>query len=296
MNSSHLLPDAGGVSTPDGQTHVSIRGVRLALDELMNPALKSREGLDALRDRMAASQPFPHLVVEEWFNPVLLQLVREEFDVLPNRDWKTEFNDQARVERSRVDAEMGPASQLYFSLLNSRAFINVLSQVTGIDGLIADPHLLGGGLHETLAGGHFGIHTDFDRHPCTGLHNELVFITYLNHDWRSDWNGALELWDGGKKRCEVKIEPEFGRSIVMTHGPRHFHGHSLPLAPPPKVTRRSVAAYFYSNRFKDDDQQGGMSSNYLFSSRATKAKKFVKQFIPPILLTAVKHLRGGDRE
>ena len=269
---------------------VIIRGVRLPLGELTHPTLQDADHLDALHQRMLAAKPFPHLVVEDWFNPVLLQLVREEFDDVDRSGWSTETNRYARVERSRGSAGLGPASKLYFATLHSAFFVNVLSRVSGVSDLIADPYLQGGGLHETVAGGSFGIHTDFDRHPCTALNNEMVFITYLNKDWKPEWRGALELWDATKRVCAARIEPDFGRSILMTHGRTHFHGHPAPLAAPPGVTRRSVAAYFYANRFAREDRREPMLSKFLFATRSDRAKAIARQWLPPILLARLKRM------
>lgn len=274
----------------DDSAFITIRGVRLSLDELIEPRLADTAWLDELRSRMQSATPYPHLVVQDWFNPRLLELVREEFDVLPRDGWSTQTNAYARVERSRVGARMGPASQLYFWTLGSSFFLHALSHISGVPDLVADAHLFGGGLHETLAAGSFGIHADFDRHPRTALNNEMVFITYLNKDWQPPWNGALELWDANRKQCVGTVEPEFGRSILMSHGRTHFHGHSKPLAVPPGITRRSVAAYYYANRFAREDRREAMLSTYLFASRSDRSKQVLKQILPPIVIATIKRL------
>jgi 2OG-Fe(II) oxygenase superfamily len=275
----------------DSGAYACIRGVKIFLNALTSPKLKDPIYLTELREKIKTAQPFPYLVVQDWFNPVLLELVRDEFTQVSRAEWKTEFNQHARVERSRTDMVMGPASQLYFSVLNSREFIAVLSYVTGVSDLLPDPTLVGGGLHETLAGGRFGIHTDFDRHPRNGLHNEMVFITYLNHDWHPAWNGALELWDAKQVQCCEKVEPEFGRSIIMTHGKTHFHGHSNPLTPPPGITRKSVAAYYYTNRLAlRDSTTAPMESTFLFASKSERAKALAKRWLPPAIVAPMKKL------
>src|SRR6185295_19567873 len=100
-----------------------------------------------LRSRMQSASPYPHLVVQDWFNPRLLELVRDEFDVLPRDHWSTQTNAYARVERSRVGSRLGPASQLYFWTLGSSFFLHVLSHISGVVDLVHDAHLFGGGLH-----------------------------------------------------------------------------------------------------------------------------------------------------
>jgi hypothetical protein len=136
----------------DDSAFITIRGVRLSLDELIEPRLADLTHLDELRSRMQSASPYPHLVVQDWFNPRLLELVREEFEVLPRDNWSTQTNAYARVERSRVGARMGPASQLYFWTIGSSFFLHALSHISGVADLVSDAHLFGGGLHETLSG------------------------------------------------------------------------------------------------------------------------------------------------
>ena len=123
----------------DDSAFVTIRGVRLSLDELIEPRLADATYLDELRSRMQSASPYPHLVVQDWFNPRLLELVHEEFDVLPRDHWSTQTNAYARVERSRVGARMGPASQLYFWTLGSSLFLHALSHISGVPDLVNDP-------------------------------------------------------------------------------------------------------------------------------------------------------------
>jgi Rps23 Pro-64 3,4-dihydroxylase Tpa1-like proline 4-hydroxylase len=273
--------------------YITIRGTRLSLDALTAPKLHDAQYLDSLRAELGCAQPFAHVVVQDWFSPVLLRLVQDEFAQLPRSQWNTATNHHARVERSNLDASLGPASQLYFSVLNSRFFVGLLSYITGVSDLLPDPTLVGGGLHETLAGGRFGIHTDFDRHPQTALHNEMVFITYLNAGWQSEWGGALELWDAKQRQCCAKVEPEFGRSIIMLHGKTHFHGHSEPLAPPQGVTRKSLAAYFYSNRYAREDRGEPMVSHFMFATRTERIKASLKKWLPPVLTAQIQRRRAN---
>jgi Rps23 Pro-64 3,4-dihydroxylase Tpa1-like proline 4-hydroxylase len=140
-----------------------------------------------------------------WFNPLLLELVLEEFDLYATRDWRNENSKYETTRRSLMGAQFGPASQLYFGIVNSGWFATLLSQVTGVEDLIPDVTLYGGGLHETRNGGKFGIHRDFDRQRRTGLRNEMVFITYLNKGWKPEWRGALELWDKKSIACVTKL-------------------------------------------------------------------------------------------
>ena len=75
--------------------------------------------------------------------------------------------------------------------------------------LIPDPYLFGGGLHELKDGGFLNIHCDFNKHPKMNLDRRINILIYLNHDWKDQYGGALELWDTNMKNCVQKIKPIF---------------------------------------------------------------------------------------
>ena len=262
---------------------VIIRGRRLDLDDLVDKRLQDESYLQNLRARVLSAQPFQHCVEDGWFNPTLLELVYEEFENKTDPAWRT-FTDQYQdTHRWVVGSSLGPASQLYFSIVNSGWFARMLSFITGVDDLLVDVQLYGGGLHETKPNGRFGIHRDFDRHIRTGLHNEMVMITYLNKHWQPEWSGALELWDPTASQKVTSVEPEFGRTILMLHGEASFHGHPHPLTVPEGVVRRSLATYYYSNRSAEADRKARKSSQFLFLSASHRVREIGRAVTPPIL-------------
>ncbi len=92
-----------------------------------------------------------------------------------------------------------------------------------------------------------GAHVDFDRHPQTEWRRAVNLIIYLNHGWREEWGGLLELGEHGK----VTIAPEFGRTVIFECSDHSWHGHPTPIAG--GHVRRSLACYYYS---PDDLPQG----------------------------------------
>ncbi len=280
------------VSGSPGSDHFCIRDTRLAWPELVDGRLFQPDVVHDLHERLRTARPFEHLVVENWFNPTLLELVYEEFDLFGDAGWKHLQNSYEDTRRSAHHARFGPATQLYFAIVNSGWFVDLLAAVSGVEDLIPDPFLHGGGMHETRAGGGFGIHRDFDRHVRHGLSNRMVFITYLNKGWEPAWDGALELWDAEKSACVRRVEPEFGRSILLQHGPSSYHGHPRPLRVPNGRVRRSVAAYYYTNPLAEELRDEQVRSRFLFTQRADGLKRVAKLLTPPIVWMGLKKLAG----
>jgi hypothetical protein len=281
---------------------VTIRGRKLPLDELVVPRLRDEAYIGSMQQAMQGASPFPHLAVDGWFNPDLLDLVAEEFEDDVGPAWRTVNSNQHEfTQRTAPGTELGPACELYFSLVYSGWFVRVLSHLSGVEEPVVDPQRYGGGLHETRTGGHFGVHRDFDRHLRTGLNNEMVFITYLNKNWQPEWGGGLELWDGSATRCMACVEPEFGRSVLLKHNEVSYHGHPHPLSAPEGVSRRSIAAYYYSNQHASMDREARRTSLFLFESRSERLKRVARAFTPPAMWDSLAWLarrqatRGSSR-
>jgi hypothetical protein len=125
------------------------------------------------------------------------------------------------------------------------AFLDFLSALTDIEGLIADPHFRGAGPSLTLPGGHLALHADFNRDRTRHLERRVTVMYYLGKDWREEWGGALELWDAERTKCEASFSPLLDRLVVMAHGDTYWHGHPTPLACPEGRFRASIASYYY---------------------------------------------------
>ncbi|MFM8411426.1 MAG: 2OG-Fe(II) oxygenase, partial [Alphaproteobacteria bacterium] len=119
-----------------------------------------------------------------------------------------------------------------------------------------DPWFDGGGLHETLPGGFLDVHADFNFHGAWFLDRRLNVLVYLNHGWREEWGGCLELWDRDLSRCVKKVVPAFNRTVIFATDDTSFHGHPEPVRCPPGTTRKSVAMYYYSNGRPESERSG----------------------------------------
>jgi len=268
---------------------VLIRGVRLPVAELVDRSLFTPERREQLHARLVEAKPFPHLVIDGIFNPKLLELVVEEFDTHPRSGWFDVKSKYEAVRRSTSELGMGPATQVYFDTVSAGWFTDWLSSLIGVPYLLTDPKLWGGGLHESQTGARFAVHRDFNRHPILGLKNEMVFITYLNKGWQPEWGSALELWDKKADRCEAMVQPEFGRTILLPHGPASYHGHTQPLKAPDDRPRRSVAAYYYTSPLAG--MQHGVEAGTVFmrKHRIDQLKAIARMVTPPVLWTMARN-------
>ena len=210
------------VAGPDqcAQEYVAIGGRTITFDRIVNEAFFAPSKIAELNETFKNWKPFPYLIFEDLFSPILLDLMYLDFNRLRPDELRIYNTMDEKKISTLAFTRLGRASELYFQTVHSAQFIDFLEQITGIEGLIADPGLSNGGLHEIPTGGKFSIHVDFNRHATTKLDNRLVFITYLNKDWLPEYGGALELWSTDEERCEVEICPVFGRSILFGQSSR----------------------------------------------------------------------------
>jgi hypothetical protein len=220
--------------------------------------LKSKVSTDTLAALYRDGKPFPHLILDDCLSGYDVWRVSEQFPK-PDVSWWEYSNPLERKFAKDDLSEESDSIQKVVATLQSRQFTTFLEKVTGISGLIVDQNLRGGGLHQIARGGKLDIHLDYDVHPITKLDRRLNVILYLNHDWPSDWGGALELWSGnasGLIRCERKIAPTLGRLVVFATDGLAYHGHPDPLECPEGVTRKSIALYYYTTPEELSDRTG----------------------------------------
>lgn len=244
------------------------------------------------------AKPFPHLVVDDFFDPAILDDVLGEFPKPGEITWQ-EFNSGHEIKlASAAEASFGPATRLLLYHLNSKTFLEFLSAVTGIDNLIPDPGFEGGGLHQIVPGGKLGVHADFNKHSQYGLDRRLNMLVYLNKSWDEKYGGHLELWNREMTRAEAKVLPIFNRVMIFSTTDYTYHGHPDPLRCPEGMTRKSLALYYYSNGRPAEEITDDHST--LFRARGEadfrltlgqRMRKVAADLLPPIVARGLRKIR-----
>ncbi len=272
----------------------------------MNSTLKFQLDVDHLnhlieiyRSEYSQASPFPNLVIDDFLPPSVLEAILNEFPQAKSGNWQNFENTAEKKLVSTHELHMGELTRFLLYQLNSSTFLSFLEQLTGIDGLIPDPHFVGGGLHQIERGGYLKMHVDFNRHERLKLDRRLNLLIYLNQNWSEEYGGHLELWDQEMIRCEKKILPIFNRCVIFSTTDFSYHGHPEPLTCPEGNTRKSLALYYYSNGRPAAEISEGHST--IFKSRPGEGvlalseskfstKQLIKSCIPPILLDQLKKL------
>ncbi|CAN5661257.1 hypothetical protein BH09MYX1_BH09MYX1_40810 [soil metagenome] len=210
------------------------------------------------RDRYRDARPYPHAVLDGFLGEVEARALSDAFPAPTHAGWmRRDYAEQSarlgQLQRTGFEG-VDPRVRHFLAELSGMAFLDFLGALTGMDGLIADPHFRGAGPALTLPSGHLAVHADFNRDRVRHLERGVTVIYYLGKDWEPAWGGALELWDAACTHCEASYLPLLDRLVVMAHGDAFWHGHPAPLACPDGHFRASIAAYYYTATAAADEE------------------------------------------
>ena len=195
-----------------------------------------------------AASPYPHVVIDDFLPPALLDKVLVWFGADQSGIEDVTFDrPQERFKSSFQPDSLGNELRQLFYSFNSRPFIKIMENITGIKGLIPDPHFLGAGIHEIKQGGHLSVHADFNHHVPMNLERRINVLIYLNKDWELEYGGSLELWDATMGNCVQTIVPVFNRCVIFNTTSNSQHGNPQPIAHPQGTSRKSIALYYYTS-------------------------------------------------
>jgi hypothetical protein len=224
------------------------------------------------RTAFAQGEPFPHVVLDDFLPAEACERVLADFPSPHSELWKQLTSYNQKKLAAQKEGQLPSFTRHLLRELNSPACLQFLERLTGIAGLIPDPYLEGGGLHQIVAGGFLKIHADFNKQQHLKLDRRLNLIVYLNKDWREEYNGHLELWNRDMSRCVRKVLPIWNRAVVFATTELAYHGHPEPLACSPGHSRKSLALYYYTNGRPLEEPSDGHGTIWKERRKAWEAK------------------------
>jgi hypothetical protein len=208
--------------------------------------------LAVLRERFQAARPFRHLCLDGFLLPDLAEQALADF---PAFDPALAINELGRAGGKAVNTRMAGISPFYRRLydhLFSQDFLDTMSAITGIDGLIGDPTLYGGGTHENLHGQELDPHIDFNYLHEGRAHRRVNLLIYLNKDWDSAWGGDIELHSDPRHPQDNRIASyrvDFNRAVLFETNEHSWHGFPeirLPDGGQNGMSRKCISIYLYT--------------------------------------------------
>lgn len=194
-----------------------------------------------------ATKPFHYLIYDDFFVESAAKEILFQYPSVSQGEWDgtTYINQKNKFTMTKFGSEKRLLKNV-FDVLNGDRFLNILTEITGIQNLIGDEELFGGGLHQSTNGAFLDVHVDFNIHSKTKSHRRLNAIIYMNENWKEQYNGYLELWNMKTQQRLEKIKPAFNRLVIFETNEISYHGHPKPLNTPAQLSRKSIAVYYYT--------------------------------------------------
>ena len=263
----------------------------------MKSPLLNELDFNVLKTKCQKAPSFPHFCLDNFLEESFANEVHDSFPSYSEAE-KLGQSFSAVNEKKKIQitdsTKFPPAIYKLHEHLASKDFVDKVSELIGIKNLIADPSMMGGGIHETNSGGHLDVHVDFNYNEELELHRRVNILIYFNKDWHEDYGGYLDLWDKDVKNCLGSYAPIFNRAAGFTTNEISWHGVT-PITCPADRLRKSFAVYYYTKEAPEG--WDGVVHSTIFKARpseyfkggiAMPAEEFVRA--TKGLLAAVKQV------
>jgi hypothetical protein len=222
---------------------------------------------ETLRVQFQTAKPFPFVAIERFLDPAAAVEVAAAYPsfekaLAEGRSFNA-VNERKKVQITDAARFPAPIARLNDELA-SPEFLSGLGYITGMPNLLADPQLVGGGIHMTGPGGRLDVHLDFNYMEERKLHRRLNLLLYLNPEWKEEWGGQIQLWDRDVKKCEASFVPKFNRCVIFETSDISYHG-VMPVSTSAPGPRMSFATYFYTK--EAPAHWTGVAHNTIFKAR-----------------------------
>ncbi|MCA9213462.1 MAG: 2OG-Fe(II) oxygenase [Planctomycetales bacterium] len=210
--------------------------------------------VDKLATEFQNQTPFPSICIDNFLHEDFANEVADAFPTYEEAQTMGRgfhaVNERGKYQITDSSVFPEPIKRLH-NALAAPEFLNIMQTMSGIDGIIADEKLTGGGIHQTGPRGHLDVHVDFNYIVDRKLHRRMNILVFFNRDWKEEWGGKLELWDKDVKVCHREFSPIFNRCCIFQTSEISFHGVTA-VRCPENCARRSFAAYYYTQETNDD--------------------------------------------
>jgi hypothetical protein len=198
----------------------------------------------SLSDKFMNEDPVPLIVLDNFLPTNCAKELEIEIDSIPKEEWKKFTRRNSYMEEYNKLFNVPVASNLV-NQIHSSNVIKLLEKLSGIDGLIPDPHFVGAGYSRSYRNDSLKIHTDFNWNETIKAHRALSLIIYLNSEWQDEYGGALEFKDKNNDKVIKSVSPLFNRAVIWKYDKLGFHGFPDPLNCPENTCRKTIRFFFY---------------------------------------------------
>lgn len=213
-------------------------------------------GYDAYRK----SYPFPHVIIDDFFQPdVAKQMFTYAKSLMTSDscDHKAFLHAKNKFIYSDVSKYPAHIQNIIDGLVNTE-MVNDIHKLTGIRDLISgEKDLRNCGFEKLVTGGYENMHTDYNilEHKNLGLLDRRVtLVVFLNKDWCDRNQSGVWLANKSSRTWEKGVPPVFNRAIIFNSSNESVYGHPFPWKSlqPGQTWNAFKIAYYTHNSCPDD--------------------------------------------
>ena len=207
-----------------------------------------------LHSTFVKTQPHPILVLDDFLPISTAKKLQAECESVPTEHW-TEFTRRGSYMKECKNLDYSPEAVNIVNQLHSTTGLKWLEKITGIQGLLPDPHLTGAGYSRSFNGDSLKVHTDFNWNDELKLHRKLTLIVYLTEEWQEEFGGHIEFYDDTNKNLVQSVFTKFNRCVIWQYHKTGFHGYPTPIQCPDRVSRNTLRLFYYvsNSQYLEDD-------------------------------------------
>ena len=212
-----------------------------------------------------SGKPLPMSVIDNFLPESVALDLFEESNTIPDEYWTT-FTRNGSYMKECKNLSVAPKAFNLVSYLHSSPALTYLEEVTGIEKLIPDPHLVGAGYTKSSNGDTLKIHNDFNWNEELQLHRALSLILYISPGWKSEWGGALDFYDNKRENIIRSVDCMFNHCLIWQYNKFGFHGYETPISCPVDQFRTSFRLFYYTSNSTHKYDDPPHRSQYWFDT------------------------------
>jgi Rps23 Pro-64 3,4-dihydroxylase Tpa1-like proline 4-hydroxylase len=210
---------------------------------------------------------FGRTKIDNFLDENTVRALYEECVNAPKGVWTVFTRAGSRMEEFNDLISLPTAHRITYDIMHSGEFLYELEQMTGIVGLLPDPHLVGSGYSIIRNGNTLGCHYDFNWNDRIRLHRKLTSLLYITPDWQDEWGGHIQYYDDNidvnpNAKLIESVAPRFNRFVInenIKHGP--YHRVSAVNAPD-DIGRCAIRFFYYISTSDPDKDNPPHRSTY----------------------------------
>ena len=137
--------------------------------------------INALKQEYHSHPEYGLINIPNFLTDELTSICANELDQIPLEDCK-HFTRKGSCMYEHNNLEETPYADQLVHALSSSKFIKWLEELTGVEKLLNDPHLVGAGYVKSFRGDTLQVHTDFNWVEELQLNRAVSVIVYFNKD------------------------------------------------------------------------------------------------------------------